>query len=316
MAELGQYLQYLQAKYRSETVKAYVYDVQNYVNFVGSDNAQGATYADILAYLGHLKQRNAQKDGKTDPLQRPLSALKTYYDFLIATDARQFHPCQDLILRSKRPPTLQLQDLFSPQELNTLLERAERYKLLKHRNQLIMSLLVHQALTAAEIVELKTDDLELDKATLNIRSQSTNVSRTLPLIATQIGLVYRYLYEDRPQIIQLIQGKKPKADTLILSKLGTIETTDSVQYLVSTFQPLFNPRKLTPTTIRQSVIANRLKTGEDLRRVQIFAGHRRISSTEKYKLTGLDALKIAVIHHHPLDKMRENQDKNKENKPI
>ena len=95
MAELGQYLQYLQAKYRSETVKAYVYDVQNYVNFVGSDKAQGATYADILAYLGHLKQRNAQKDGKTDPLQRPLSALKTYYDFLIATDARQSHPLRE-----------------------------------------------------------------------------------------------------------------------------------------------------------------------------------------------------------------------------
>jgi site-specific recombinase XerD len=58
--------------------------------------------------------------------------------------------------------------------------------------------------------------------------------------------------------------------------------------------------RLTPLKIRQSVIANLLKAGHDLRIVQAFAGHRRTASTEAYKQTGLEELKAAIEKLHPL----------------
>jgi integrase/recombinase XerD len=58
--------------------------------------------------------------------------------------------------------------------------------------------------------------------------------------------------------------------------------------------------KLIPLKIRQSVIAHLLKTENDLRIVQQFAGHRRTASTEAYKQTGLEELKSAVERLHPL----------------
>ena len=287
--------QYLQSKYRPQTVKAYLYDIGNYQSYVGETAAQNAKYNTILDYMAHLRER---PNMKTHTIQRIVSALKKYYDYLIESEQRTSHPCQDFQLRDKRPRSVQIQDLFTPQELQSLLQRTERYALLKRRNTLIMSLLVHQALSAAEIVNLTLDDVDLDKATLNVASSTQNNGRILDLKATQISLLYGYINEDRPQLLT------QKTPYLIVSKLENSDKntfgTEGVQYLVGTYQCFFN-RKITPTTIRQSVIANRLKAGEDLRHVQVFAGHRRISSTEKYKVSGLDELKNAIQRHHPLD---------------
>lgn len=142
----------------------------------------------------------------------------------------------------------------------------------------------------------KLNDVDLDRAKLRIKASNQCEGRYLDLKATQMSLFFTYIHTDRP----LLNTKE--SSFLVLSKLGTNETTDCIQYLVSTFQSLFN-RKLTLTTIRQSVITNQLKSGQELRRVQDFAGHRRISSTEQYKVNGLEELKSAILTHHPLDKM-------------
>ncbi len=75
---------------------------------------------------------------------------------------------------------------------------------------------------------------------------------------------------------------------------------DDINYLMETFRDLFPERKLNAQTIWQSVIANLLKAGKDLRVVQVFSGHKKPSSTERYRQTGLEELKAAVQKHHPL----------------
>ena len=68
-------------------------------------------------------------------------------------------------------------------------------------------------------------------------------------------------------------------------------------------EPWVDGMKITPQKIRQSVIANMLKTGKDIRIMQAFTGHKRIASVEEYRQTGLEELKILVHKYHPLDKM-------------
>jgi integrase/recombinase XerD len=63
---------------------------------------------------------------------------------------------------------------------------------------------------------------------------------------------------------------------------------------------LFPDRSLNAKTTRQSVIANLLKQGHDLRLVQVFAGHKHPSSTERYRQTGVEELKAGIIKYHPL----------------
>ena len=74
-----------------------------------------------------------------------------------------------------------------------------------------------------------------------------------------------------------------------------------VHYRVETLRVLVPDKTLMPTTIRQSVLAGKFKEGADLRKVQVFAGHREISFTERYWKTDLEELRRAVERFHPLD---------------
>jgi integrase/recombinase XerD len=114
-------------------------------------------------------------------------------------------------------------------------------------------------------------------------------------------LFYRYIHEIRPEI------QKEETERLILNIPGKAIKADDINYLVETFRELFTPegthgpdRKPNAQTIRQSVISNLLKEGKDLQVVQMFAGHKNPSSTERYRQTGLEELKAAVQKHHPL----------------
>ncbi len=202
--------------------------------------------------------------------------------------------CKYLKLRDKRNKDIQLQDLFTTEELELLLEREERYADLKLRNQLIISILIYQGLSTGELVNLELNDVNLQEAEIYIKSSSKLNSRTLQLKPRQIMLFYEYLYQLRPKLLKEATRK------VIITKIGTAETGEQVSYLISTFKHLFPGRNLNPKTIRQSVITNLLKQGNDLRVVQAFAGHKYPSATERYKQSNVEELKHAVLKYHPL----------------
>jgi integrase/recombinase XerD len=230
-----------------------------------------------------------RKNYESTSITRIISALKRYYDYLIETGIRKDNPARNIKLRDAKQNPIQLQDLFSEKELQTLLEpRKERYLILTKRNQIIMSLLVNQALKVGEIIQLKTTDINLEKAQINITGTAQTNNRILPLKAEQILLFYNYL-----------ENRNHLSNYFLLNKLNSPITQDDINYLISTYQKEFS-KKLTSITIRQSVITNLLTKGNDLRMVQEFSGHKQLDTTEKYKQTGIKALQNAIEKHHPI----------------
>lgn len=242
-----------------------------------------------MDYIGKLRE---QKPGQK--INCSLHALQKYYGYLVATGQRKDHPCRFIRLRDHRSRDIQLQDLFTPEELEQLLERKERYRILKMRNQDIIGLLIYQVLTNGEITKLTLQDINLEEGTVYIKESRKNNSRTLKLKANQTLPLYKYIHEDRPQLVTV------KTDRLIISKLGTAETGEGIGYILETSRYLFPQKKLHAKTIRQSVITNLLKEGKDLRLVQVFAGHKYPSTTERYKQTEVEELKNQILKHHPL----------------
>jgi integrase/recombinase XerD len=116
----------------------------------------------------------------------------------------------------------------------------------------------------------------------------------LKLKSKQILIFHKYITEVRPKLLA------KQTEKLIINKLGNPETGEQISYLVGTFKHLFSDRNLNPKTIRQSVITNLLKAGNDLRIVQVFSGHKYPSATEKYKQTNVEELKKEVQKYHPL----------------
>lgn len=276
--------QYLRSNYSDHTVKSYLFALSHYLK---NPKAKTANYSDIMNYLGKLRNHKASVNVE-------LHAIKSYYRYLLETDQRSDNPSASIKLRDQRSRAIQLQDLFAREELERLLNREERYPILKHRNKIIISLLIYQGLQTGEIKRLELKDIDLEEGTIEIKASPKTNGRTLKLNANQVYWLMNYIQQDRNELLTTTTEK------LIISKLGKEESGEGISYLVSTMQHLFPERKLTTKTIRQSVIANLLKEGKELRVVQVFAGHKYPSSTEQYKETRVDELKKEVLKYHPL----------------
>jgi integrase/recombinase XerD len=223
-----------------------------------------------------------------------LYGVKSWYHWLIQTGKRDDHPCRYLTLKDAKTQDIQLQDLFTESELELLMDRKERYEIVRIRNRVIVSLLIYQALRLKEVAQLRLQDIDLEAGTVYTKGMAKTLPRTLKMKTKQIMLFYKYIHEIRSKII------RENTDQLILNLRGGRMRADSINYLVETFKPLFPDRNLNAKTIRQSVITNLLKQKKDLRIVQVFAGHKKPSSTERYRQTGLEELKAAVMKYHPL----------------
>jgi integrase/recombinase XerD len=154
---------WLMKNYSMETAKMYERDIQHFLDQM--PNAKNALYADVMQYVEGL--RKTYLNPRT--INRMLYGVKAYYNYLNETSQRETHPCKSLKLRDAKTKQVQLQDLFTEMELESLLDRKERYESLRIRNQVIISLLIYQALKTGEIINLKTLDVDLEKGTIYIR---------------------------------------------------------------------------------------------------------------------------------------------------
>jgi integrase/recombinase XerD len=281
--------EYLSQSLMQSSVESYLYDINKYKS--NNKNADQYDYQKVMQYIEILRNQHSISNVK-----RVIASIKKYYDYLIETRKRKDNPARAIRIRDGKENPIQLQDLFTEKELQSLLvPRIERYPFLAKRNKIIMSLLVNQALRIGEIENLKLADIDLEKATLQIKATGVTNSRNLPLKAEQILLLYEFINQDRNKL----KTVRNDENALLLGKLGTPITKEDVDYLISTYQKQ-SKKRLTSTTIRQSVIANLLTKNNDLRIVQHFAGHKSPDTTEKYRQTGLHALKTAIEKLHPI----------------
>jgi integrase/recombinase XerD len=282
--------QYLEKHYTPATAAGYHREIRIFLCNYG--HAEAASYNDLIAYVGVLRERY----GNASTLNRILCSIKAYYDYLCHEGRRSDHPARTILLKDQRSRDVQLQDLFSPEELEQLLERKERYKALFYRNRVLMGLLIYQGLKPQEMALLSPEDISLEVGTIYIKPTPTTNNRTLLLKPGQILLMYSYLHSVRPQ---LLKGRD--SDALLIGHRGQpMSADDIVKHVIRSYRNMYPGREVTAQSIRGSVIANLLAQGHDISVVQRFAGHKYPSSTERYKQSQVEALKAAIEQYHPM----------------
>ena len=275
-------------RYSSETVSRYLKHQQRFATHC---DAYRADRQDCLQWIGSLREQGYSRGY----LIGVLSALKAWFFFLLYTKKRGDHPCRFLKLRDKYSKDIQLQELFSEEELELLFKRKERYSILKNRNELLTGLLVYQGISRAGVSRLRTLDIDLSKACIYIPATARTNSRILPLQPRQVLPIHCYLTQDRSRLL-----RSGSTDRLLITLFGTPESGEGINSLLRPHRALFPGRKLTAERIRQSVIANWLSAGIDLRKVQYMAGHKYPSSTERYRQSQVEKLKELIEKYHPL----------------
>jgi integrase/recombinase XerD len=292
--------EYLQKKYSKSTLYSNLYNIKRFTDYYDK-KAPKATFKEVLNYIEHLR-KNYSLHPKT--LRHCLYGVKIYFNYLLETGQRNDHPCSELFLKDKIDKQIQVDTLYSPETLETFFEtyQIRKKKYLENRNKIIISLLIYQALTVKEIAELEIQNINLEKCEIFIKASAeltakSPQSRTLPLQAKQILLIYNYLEKDRVKLLQY-NNKKETETTFILGQYGEKINPHGIGKMINETKP--KTEQIKPIKIRQSVIANFLKKENDTRIVQVFSGHRRASTTIQYKQTEFELLQNAVNNYHPI----------------
>lgn len=278
---------YLQNELSEGTIKTYLYEIEKFKKHY--KNPEKLSYQNLMEYVELLR-----KNYNPQSVKRTVYAIKKYYDYLVETGKIKINTAANIKIKDGKENPIQLQELLTEKELQKLLEpREERYPILEKRNQIIISLLVNQGLLVGDIERLKTENVDLKNAKIKVQKTGITNERILELKAEQILLFYEYLKEEREKL------ERQKTSFFLLNKLGSAITKDDINYLVSTYQKGFT-KKITSVKIRQSIIKLKLDNGENLRKVQYFAGHKNADTTEKYRETGINALQTAINQFHPI----------------
>jgi integrase/recombinase XerD len=261
-------------------------------------------YNDLLNFIDYCKLEGKSKKH----INRKLSSIRNYYDFLKKQSPNIINPALNLNLKGikQKLPS----NLIGYQELEKLYNNYQAETNREKRNRIILGLLIYQAVTTEELKQLEPNHLKLKEGKIYVPGGRKRKGRTLELKPFQILDLHEYLSEIRQEILNSINKPKParKPDRLNKPRLenqlfisinGSENIKNSLLHMFKAIQKT-NPEILHPKQIRASVITYWLKN-HNLRQVQYMAGHKYVSSTERYQLNNLDNLQSKLEKLHPLN---------------
>ena len=310
MAGFEEYLQ--EEGFKSETIYQHRKYASYFLAWLADTNIalEQVSYSEILDFTDHLK-----KDNSISHVNRIMLAIRYYFNWLQYEKALSFgeglggayNPAAGISLKGNIRTIPH--DLLSKEELEALYESYAVKDERTHRNKVMIGLLVYQALTREELQTLRPENLKLREGKISIPATGKQNGRILNLQPFQIIDLQEYLLIIRPKILaermDERSGRKPDKYQAIADIQRLFVSMNSCEDIKSTLLHLnYALRKLSPKykharQIRQSVITEWLKE-KDLRTVQYMAGHRYVSSTERYQSNNLEDLKEALDKYHPL----------------
>jgi len=131
--------------------------------------------------------------------------------------------------------------------------------------------------------------LQLDKGKIYVPSTKRTNKRILELKPFQILPLHEYLLTERKSLNEEIEGN------YLFHKKRLVRDMSRIKKMINRYEPRLNNM----AQIRASVITNWLQH-YNLREVQYMAGHKYVSSTERYRTDNLEDLQNELEKYHPL----------------
>ena len=231
---------------------------------------------------------------------RLISALKTFYKYLLVEDAIDNDPTE--LLEGPRLAR-KIPEVLSYEEIQAMLDAIDLSAPQGTRNRAMLETLYACGLRVSELTSLRLSDLFLDVGFVKVLGKGDK-ERIVP-IGEEAGKHIRLYLEGvrRPQ-----QNIHPEdANVLFLNRRGKRLTRVMVFLIVKECARLAGIRKnVSPHTFRHSFATHLIEGGADLKAVQDMLGHESILTTEIYTHLDTDYLRDTIMQFHPRNKRKED----------
>ncbi len=277
--DLSAYRYYLKVErgMSPNTVASYCSDVAAFLAAAGKAGTEVES-GDIVGYV-------ASRDMSKRTQARLLSALRSYFAWLILEKERTDNPCDavDFPKLGRYIPAV-----LSQEEVTAILESVVPDGWQSCRDRAILEVLYGCGLRVSEAVGLKVSDVFFEDGFVRVIGKGDK-QRIVPLGEVAADWIRKYL-DVRPF----------DTDDLFVNKAGTPLSRVSMFNLVKRQAMAAGIHKeISPHTFRHSFATHLVENGADLRVVQEMLGHESILTTEIYTHIDSQTWQRAILDHHP-----------------
>ena len=290
MEYLEAYEQYLRTEKRASenTRSSYLRDLRQFSAYCGE---RGIALEDVTAEIVEQYSRHLLSRGRSvSTVTRAVASLRSFYGYLLRRGWVRDDPAKGIV---PGKVTRKLPQILTSKEVELFLEQPDRTDPKGIRDHAMLELLYATGIRVSELIALDVNSLNLTGGFL--RCGAPGKERIIPLYATAVKALERYLKEVRPQ---LIDG--PQEEVLFVNMNGGRMSRQGFWKIIKHYQEKAGIQKeITPHTLRHSFAAHLLENGADLRSIQEMLGHADISSTQIYAQVIKQKLKDVYIKAHP-----------------
>ncbi len=310
---VAHFVQYLEGeKNASEhTISNYLIDIRQYCEIVWGEDAQPPyKWAEADRFSARKFLVFFQKlELAPTTTGRKLSALRSFYKFLLREEYVELNPFSGLNLPKKGS---YLPQILSVSEIGKLLDAPAKYneqqqstnprqKLWREymvaRDAAILELLYSTGMRINELVKLPEESIDILSGVARVRGKGKK-ERLCPLGSPATRTLMKNL--ELRENIWLLEGKRDARSPVFLNKNGGPIGARSIERMMKKYVLFCGLNaELTPHSLRHSFATHLLDAGADLRSVQELLGHASLSTTQIYTHVSVERLKEVYQLAHP-----------------
>jgi len=283
----------LEKKYAKHTVAFYQKDLESFQSYIQeefyTDDFTQVNYPMIRSWIVALVDSGLHAKS----VNRKLSALKSFYKFLLKTGTVQESPMTKH--KALKTPK-QVHTVFSEKEIEATIDIFDTNDFEGLRNRAIVELFYATGIRRSELINLQVQDIDFYNSTLKVLGKR-NKERIVPLIPSTGEVLKEYITERNKLVGSGENG------FLFLTKKGVkINQTLVYRIINNYFSKVSTKLKKSPHILRHSFATHLLNNGADLNAIKELLGHSSLASTQVYTHNSIAQLKKVYAQAHPRNK--------------
>ena len=271
------------------TIQSYESDIYQLYQWNISKNKKRITEIkkiDTSQYISYLFSQNL----KSTSVNRKISSLKTFFNFLLKKKLINVNPFADQIM-PKKP--ISLPKSISEDDVVKLLDAPKPDSLIGLRDKAMLELLYASGVRISELVNIKFSDLDLERNIIKVFGKGSK-ERLVPFGEDAAQCISAYI-DERKKNKDIASIKY-----IFLNNRGSKISRHAFWHRLKEYCLEIGLKKdISPHTLRHAFATHLLNRGADLRSVQVLLGHSDLSTTQIYTHIAKQRLSELVKKHHP-----------------